>query len=745
MGDSPPRWCRVAWYAFTIFAGFLFPAAGYRLDLVSFHAPLVYESNAVMFNDTLLILPMVQATLEQGTHWINPRMGFPGVQHMHDFPVIDHLHFALIWLIGLVTGSTILTFNIYYLLGYPLAAVSMLAVLRHLNLSFPAAVTCGILFTALPYHQLRGQNHYFLSAYYMVPVTSLMMLWVCAGRLPFYPEKTRFRVTDRDTVFAVIVMLLTGCAGAYYAFFACGLLLMAGVYGWLVGHTWRAVASSWLIIGLVVACGAANHLPTFLYHVQQGKYTAPVDRPPEDAESYGLKITQLVLPVDDHKLQSLAEFKSIYNSYTRPAQVPTERYSLGAVLALAFLGLMAGLLLPVRGREPFGALIALTGFAVVIGVVGGFGAIFNQTITPAVRCYNRIAIYIAFFCLVAIAFAGDTTLAWMNRRRSMWPSRAITFVVWAGLLWVALWDMTPNDWGTEKRAHDIIANQQDWFADAEFFGRIEEAMNPNGDRPGPAIFQLPYVGWPESPPVHQLGSYDHARGYLHTKTLRWSFGCMKGRETDEWARSVSVLAPNAVAPMLDRLARAGFEGILLDARGYTPAHARLLEQQLMKTIAGANPIRHPDGKQVFFDLRRHRDDIRQGRDWDAEQYRETHRLCILWLEGFVTHTEPGYEWRKRWCGPHGVALFVNPTDETRRVTCTFRIYTDFKEPSTLTIAGGDIWSETLTIDRSSASITRTFTIPPGRHRIQFDCVPPATHIPNEHRRLTFLISGLRFE
>ncbi|CAN5317038.1 hypothetical protein BH11PLA2_BH11PLA2_00240 [soil metagenome] len=743
------RLARVFWYLLTFLVAAIFPLVGYRCDHANLNVPLVHEADRLMFNDTLLLLPMVQATLEHGTHWKTDRLGFPGVQMMHDFPVIDHLHFAIIWLLGqFLGGNAVLTFNVFYLLCYPLAAISMLFVLRHFNVSFPAASACGVMFACLPYHQYHGLNHGFLSAYFFVPISCLYMIEVCRGHLPFFNNADRrFSLKDRFTLLAILSMLITSAAGAYYAFFACGLLAGAGIYAAFAFKTWKAFASSILLVGVVTVGGVANHLPTFLYHREVGKHTAPIDRSPEDSEYYGLKITQLIMPIDDHRVRKLADFKSIYNSYIRPVQTYTERYTLGTVATVGYLILAFRMLLMFPRRWPYTELSVLAMFATFIGLVGGIGAIFNQTVTPSVRCYNRIGIFIAVFALFAVAQAGDAILAFIMKWRH-WPRALkplLPLVFWGGILTAGLVDMTPFEWGRWQRVRTMRNHAKLWMNDAAFFQEIEAEMNPEGTRPGPAIFQLPYVAWPESPTINSLGAYDHARGYLQTKTLRWSYGTMKGREIDEWYRSVVLLAPNAIAPLIDRITAAGFDGLLLDKRGYSPADAVIVEQQLLKTISGANPIRHADGQQIFFDLRRHRNDIRQGRDWQAAQYRETHKLTSLWLEGFLSHREPGYEWQQRWCGPKGTAIFVNPTDETKTVTCTFRIHTEFKDPSKITIEGGSIWSEELTIDKNTPSITKMFVIPPGRHTIHFRCVPPESHIPNEHRRLCFLISGLKLD
>ena len=114
MGDSLPLTAGPASRSFTRFAWYLLAATlslsvaliGYRVDTTDLRIPFHYDE------DSLLIMPMVKATLERGSHWRTDRLGAPGIQEMHDFPVIDHLHFALIWVIGQLFPNATLTFNL---------------------------------------------------------------------------------------------------------------------------------------------------------------------------------------------------------------------------------------------------------------------------------------------------------------------------------------------------------------------------------------------------------------------------------------------------------------------------------------------------------------------------------------------------------------------------------------------------------------------------------------------------------
>ncbi len=760
MGDSPPLPAAPAPRFLTRFAWYLLVAAlslsvaliGYRVDSTDLRIPFQYDE------DSLLIMPMVKATLERGSHWRTARLGAPGIQEMHDFPVIDHMHFALIWLIGQLFPNATLTFNLYFLLGYPLAALLAMGVFRHFSLGFPASVVGGVLYATTPFHQFRGQSHYFLSAYFFIPLTLMVILWIARGRLPFFSMNAtgerRFGLMDRTTIVAILIAIGTASGGAYYAFFGCGLLFGAGLYASVAMRTWKPMISAGLLIGVITAIGIAHHLPTFYYQYRFGRHTAPTERFSEEAEYYGMKISQLLLPIEDHPIRPFAKLKAKYNTFLRPVQSFSERYSLGLVASIGFLMLMARTVLPLKRESPYAELTAITVFGVLIGTIGGFGSLFNLAISPQVRCYNRIAIYLVFLCLFAVLVwlekIATCLKVWLARKYSDRISRAGTISFWVAIGGLGTWDQLPFDWGQEDGLARLVATQDRYRADGEFFGAVEEVMMPATPEHQPMIFQLPYVPWPESPPTHQLASYEQARGYMHSTNLRWSFGCMKGRETDEWYRQTTAYPPEL---MLEHLAAAGFEGLFLDKRGYSPGRADPIIAQLRRSLGGARQVVHADGNQIFFDIRDHRNWLRSQHGpggWERRTETELNRVKILWLHGFISFEEPGYENRKRWGSKSTLAIFVNDTTETVTVKAKFHLRTSAKDPMELNIRGGELWTDDFTLDNSpisknSVPIERTFVVPPGRHSVRFTATPPATHASNDPRGMLFFIDQMKLE
>ena len=52
---------------------------------------------------------------------------------------------------------------------------------------------------------------------------------------------------------------------------------------------------------------------------------------------------------------------------------------------------------------PVDGLVTLNLAALLLATTGGLGAVFGFAVSPLIRCYNRMSIFIAFFALAAVA------------------------------------------------------------------------------------------------------------------------------------------------------------------------------------------------------------------------------------------------------------------------------------------------------------------------------------------------------
>ncbi|MFO0936413.1 MAG: hypothetical protein U0798_07885 [Gemmataceae bacterium] len=707
---------------FLIASGIVF--AGMRLERADWTSPFVYDG------DALLILPMVKETVERGTHWTTPRLGAPETQQLYDFPVVDNLHFGLIRLLGLWIGNPIVVFNLFHVLTYPLAALMAFLVLRGSTFSFSfAAAFCGsILFAFLPYHSGRGFGHYFLSAYFCIPPTALLCQWLAIGRLRFGKRKleTDSPVESRrfDWPFAVVISILTSIAGAYYAFFGCALLAVAGLFGAFSLRSLRPLLPTGVVLAIVVAVGVMQHLPTYFYHAQWGKNSEPVLRSAEEADDYPLKLAQLVLPMAGHNSRGMSNIQKAYDAPFRPLQNENRSTALGLVGTVGLVSLLIIALFPIERARAWRPMATLVLACLLIGCLGGVGSLCAFFGVPQVRAYNRIAIYLAFFCVAVVCGLMDQ---FYNRYFSAW--RIPVFLL---LTLFGLWDQTGNMWFRSK----VISHRADiaerYWIDHDFYGELE---NTHAKK---MVFCLPYIAYPETFKCGGLSGYDHVRGYLHTSRVRWSFGAMKGREGDQWQRDVCMLP---TAEMLDRLVMNDFECLFFDLRGYEPEKGKAKLAELRQLLGSAlNPRVHPDGQQFLFDLRPYRERRKKelGGEYERRAQQDRDAVRFLWLDGFVSYQLPGEEWKHHWCRKRGQLIIVNPSQETKTVTVKLLFKTNEGSPSSLQIHG-EFWNDTHVLTKDWLPIERTFVIPPGRHTVMFRCDLPADATPTDSRGNAFMI------
>lgn len=103
-----------------------------------------------------------------------------------------------------------------------------------------------------------------------------------------------------------------------------------------------------LAVAIVTIGIVANVAPNLADRARHGINTEVAQRNPSEAELYGLKITQLLLPRVGHRMAPLAELTQKYTT-TFPLVNENETASLGAIGSVGFLALLLALIAP--GKE----------------------------------------------------------------------------------------------------------------------------------------------------------------------------------------------------------------------------------------------------------------------------------------------------------------------------------------------------------------------------------------------------------
>jgi phosphoglycerol transferase len=518
-----------------------------RLWRIDWHAPLDYTG------DTVLNLTVIKTVMEHGWYLRNPDLGFPQGQELYDYPVVssETLNLLFFRFAGLFTDDPVVVLNVFYVLTYPLTALTAYFVLRRVPLARAVSLVMALLFAWLPYHFLRGEVHVFLAAYYAVPLGAYLVLAVLRGD----PLLGRWRPTLVTVALCAVVAMASG--SFYYAAFTVFLVAVAALLRFVARGDRQALVAGGAVVGAIAAVSLVQLAPTIVYHLRHGGNDEVAHRYWFESETYSLKLTNLVLPIEHHRIGPIARAREDYVQ-----QIPQSEgrvASLGVVGAVGFLWLLGVALAACLGVGRrfrlglHGGLAAVTLAAFLAATTGGLSVLFG-VIWPQIRAWNRISVFIAFFSLVAVGLLLETA-----RRRI--PPPAFLAVLAVVLVGGALDQTSP----AYIPAYSAIKGGYDQDGS---FARAVETRLPEGA----AVAQVPYEPFPEPQLNTPLGIYEPAKPYLHSEGLRWSWGAMRGRPAD-W---MATYAGRPAAELIAAARQRGFQALLLD-RAVLGAQAATVE------------------------------------------------------------------------------------------------------------------------------------------------------------------------
>ncbi|HVQ36054.1 MAG TPA: hypothetical protein VMS31_00880, partial [Pyrinomonadaceae bacterium] len=359
---------------------------------------------------------------------------------------------------------------------------------------------------------------------------------------------------------------------------------------------------------------------------------------------------------------------------------------------------------------------------VLLATIGGFASLFALLISPQMRSYNRVSVYLAFFSLFAVALILEHVRHGLlsGRRRTVFDA-SLGLILLLGVL-----DQTGRGVYFVPHYAAFIAESA---SDADFVKRIEATVPASA-----MIFQLPYVEFPENPPVNQMQDYEHFRPYLHSKNLRWSYGAIKERDTARWQMTTSKLPTDQ---FLEVISLAGFSGVYVDRKGYVDYGADL--ESKLRRLLNIEPLVSVNKQMSFFDLGAYNNQLaaRYGGKLPSQRELAMNPLVPEWTKG-CSSMETGADINWRWCSAEGEAVINNPLNYDRRVRLEMALATGYEETANLSISG-DLVSEQLKINSKPTPYSKILTVPPGQHAIRFACDAKLVYAPSDSRPLVLKV------
>jgi phosphoglycerol transferase len=707
-------------------------AATFSLQLWHAHLriPFFYGSDG-----TISLATVKWAVSGGGWLYTNHQVGAPFGLELFDYPLTtDNLNFVAMWLIGRVTSDPARVMNTFFLLTFPAEAVAGFAVLRRMNVSVATSVVAAILFADSPYHLFRNETHLLLSQYISVPLATYLIISILDGRRIVTGSLRPLSwpsLVSRRNLFVLLLCVVIGSCGVYYAVFAIIILGAAGLASGVRLRAWTPAAQAAVIIIAIGAVVFINDLPTAVYRHEHGTNPVAAKRQAKESEMYALKLAEMVLPVPGHRIHALAAIRNRYDT-TNPVPSEDGQQSLGivGVIGLAWMFLIgigaivgAGRAGPSVARQRQLAFAAMVAF--IVGTLGGISALIGYLITPQIRGWDRISIFIDFFALATVAIGLDTIARRWLRGRRLWTLLGLAVVLVIGIF----------DQSSRIAVPTYTVNRLSWGSDGQFVSAIERVLAP-----GSSVFELPYMAFPEVPPINNMQDYDPLRGYIHSTDLIWSYPVMEARPADWDSQTVS-LPPGTE---IDGVIAAGFQGLWIDRQGYTDAGVQIIGA--VQGLLGEAPMNSPDGRFAFFDLRAYGQRLRArypAAEIASLRTAILHPPIMNWGNGFYAPEADG----SRWALDDAVATAENQTSRPRRVSFFADIQTLSKGRFDLrVVAPGGVVKHFVIGDRPRP-ISFTFTLAPGPHVLQFSSTAPAGYAPPDPRQLavrygTAVISGI---
>jgi phosphoglycerol transferase len=478
-------------------------------------------------------------------------LGFPFQQNLSDFPAVaDTTNLVISRLLISLTGDINLTFNIQYFFSYFSGFFGAYVGSRLLRLVPIYAMCIGIIYTFLPFHYLHGASHLYLTSYWTIPLWLGVIVkelttpgWV----LSYQPgAETLFRrYVSGKTFLLLLLIIFSSSAGFYYSVF---FILASGFFGLLILLRERKFKNLGLLLLSVTGAFliALQTLPVLLFQRSAGSNTEPVQRGLYELRFYSLDMTKLFLPFRDHRLSLVREWA---HSLDTSLWAGEYQEPLGFLLAFSFLSLLVIYVFQTKRINRYSLLAPLAQielFFLGLAVVGGGGYFLGALGFTQIRVWSRISIALAFPALVFMFQLIDPVVKRLQNTK-------IQFLVVIGLAAFQILDTTPV-----SLAPNYENISEKWNQDERIANVIKDSLSPDAK-----IFQLPIVKFPESSPVYQLADYEHLRMYLHLPSAYFSYGGVKGRES-QWQNRLS----DDPETLFTQLALIGYEAVWIDRRGF---------------------------------------------------------------------------------------------------------------------------------------------------------------------------------
>ncbi|MDD2046480.1 hypothetical protein [Pseudomonas putida] len=543
------------------------------LDHSGITSPFVYDNLDIIWQFSL-------TKVLKETGWILsiPNLGAPEVAnwHYHSAAQTSALHSIIMLAMSPLFDSAITLQQTYYILNFPLIAITTYWACRLLSISRIPALSAALLF-AFSTYRFNIVIYSFLSNYFTIPLVMVSIIWIVQGKfdqaLTSNPLSIAIKSLFKSKYFllGIFFIILVSLADGYYAFFSLLLFGCAGAIRFVVGG-WKnpkTLVPVIIYIAILTITSLLIQLPLYQYKkshhdefFQNNVADPTLIKHPFEAEVYSSSLKLLLSPSPQHHIPALAHIGSRMLETTNAARsIPTfPTAPLGIVGSALLLLSFALLIIPQLRRTLLSgsdtttqrdknsidlgdSLLAVVLFVFLTSISGGIGSLV-ALVFPTIRAYERFPIFLVFALLLIGALIASRALR--TQRHTSLVIAALVVITAAGV-----YDQIPAS--AAVRSPEIRPRVA---AETAFVSELESKLPKAA-----MVYQYPYSQYLTDNKYYGWGSFSHIRLYLFSHNIHWSNGGSKNSPADDWNQRISKLPLNE---MLNEIRAVGFKAFVVD-------------------------------------------------------------------------------------------------------------------------------------------------------------------------------------
>ncbi|RLA72042.1 MAG: hypothetical protein DRG30_07815, partial [Epsilonproteobacteria bacterium] len=372
------------------------------LDSLVFQYPIDYSGDSLQ---VLMFMKMlINGDLPFYTYATSYNIGLPFGFVSADYPSPMSTNFLFVKMLSLFSSDPVMVFNTYIIVSYFMIINVMFFVLRRLKVNNYLAISISLLYALVPFHHFRIGHTWYVN-YFLLPIVVYYILLLWRSKPLFFIQKYKKYKLDLSSrnLIIIAILILFSLWNFYFTFFFVLLASAATISTYYYRRNRYHLYSGLMMIFFVTAPFIINLVPFQLYQFEHGKNSEVANRQSFEAEVYGLRIAQMLLPIDRHNNALMAKIKKKYNM--APLINENSFATLGFIGTLGFLLMTLYILFNDKILSTIKKLSILNFTAVIIATMGGYSSLFALFITSQIRGYNRISIFVSTMALIVFALA----------------------------------------------------------------------------------------------------------------------------------------------------------------------------------------------------------------------------------------------------------------------------------------------------------------------------------------------------